>query len=198
MKPPPEDLAPPARLALAYAPKRVRAAWELVLRFDTRFAGIVGASSEPIIGQMKLAWWRDAIGAAPSMRPKGEPLLSELSEIGNPELDRSAADLVDAWEPLVATEEWTSHMVQRFSQDRGAAVFGAYAKLCAMPDFPEPLAQQWAVGDLRLRFGIRVPEDVGKNPVLSNVRTFRPLNILAASVRDISGPRLIWHALTGR
>ncbi len=198
MKPPPEDLAPPARLALAYAPKRVRAAWELVLRFDTRFARIVGASSEPLIGQMKLAWWRDAIGAAPPIRPKGEPLLSELSEVGDPELDRVVAALVDAWEGLVVAEEWTSPMVQRFSEDRGAAVFGAYSKLCAMHDFPERLAQQWAVGDLRLRFGNRVPEDASKNAVLSNLRTLRPLNILAMSVRDISGPRLIWHALTGR
>ena len=29
-------------------------------------------------------------------------------------------------------------------------------------------------------------------------RLLRPLTILALSVRDISGPKLLWHALTGR
>jgi 15-cis-phytoene synthase len=198
MKKPLEELAPPVRLALAYTPKQVRAAWELVLRFDSRFAGIIGATSEPLIGQMKLAWWRDALGTAAPMRPKGEPLLSELSEVADPQLDRAAADLVEAWEALVVTEEWTSQMVQRFAEERGTAVFGAYARLCAMPDFPGPLAQQWAAGDLRLRFGIGVPQLVSRHVDVPNERIFRPLNILAMSVRDISGPRLIWHALTGR
>jgi hypothetical protein len=34
-------------------------------------------------------------------------------------------------------------------------------------------------------------------PVLPKRRKLRPLSILAMSVRNVSGPRLIGHALTG-
>ena len=193
-----EELQPPARLALAYAPGQVRASWELTLRFDARFAAIVGATSESLIGQIKLAWWRDAIRAAPSVRPKGEPLLAELSERNDPVLDTMAASLVDAWEILIAAEEWMAPSVERFAEGRGAAVFSAYIRLCGSDDFPVLLAKQWALDDLKLRFGSRVPAIAHEiaNPPLH--RTHRPLSILAMSVRDVSGPRLIWNALTGR
>ena len=193
-----EDLLPPARLALAYAPKHARAAWELVLRFDIRLAGIVGTTSEPLIGQMKLAWWRDALGTKPSLRPKGEPLLAELSKIGVHELDRAVESLVNAWEPLVVADEWDLPLIQRFARERGSAVFGAFAELCALDDFPMQQARQWALDDLRLRFGDRVPEVLRTSVISSSRRSLTPLNILAMSVRDISGSRLIWHALTGR
>lgn len=193
-----EELPPPVRLALAYAPKQVRAGWELLLRFDSRFAGIVGATSEPLIGQMKLAWWRDAIGTAPSMRPKGEPLLAQLSEIGDPVLEQAVGALVDAWEGLVVSDEWHAAAIEQFSNRRGAAVFGAYSTLCALPYFPELLARQWAIDDLQLRFGGKVPQNLAKDAVVPNNRFLRPLTILAMSVRQNSGPRLVWHALTGR
>ncbi len=193
-----DDLAPPVQLALAYAPKQVRAAWELVLQFDTRFAGVVGATSEPLIGQMKLAWWRDAIGTASATRPRGEPLLSVLSDLDDGVLKTAVASLVDAWETLIVTENWTTPVVKRFASERGLAIFGAYAALCGLPDFPEAVAQQWAADDLRLRFGSRVPQDIIASVALPKDRASRPLTILAMSVRNVSGTRLVWHALTGR
>lgn len=197
MEQPPEDLTPPVRLALAYAPKHVRAAWALLLRFDIRLSEIVGATSEPLIGQMKLAWWRDAIGAAPSARPKGEPLLAALSELGDAALDCAAAALVDAWETLVVSDEWTMQVIEDFAQGRGSAVFGLFTQLAGLPEFPAATAKQWAADDLRLHFGDRVPESITTKERLPRDRVFRPLTIVTMSVRNVSGPRLIWHALTG-
>lgn len=192
-----EDLMPPTRLALAYAPKHLKNAWELLLRFDIRMKNIVGATTEPLIGQMKLAWWRDAIAADPSARPKGEPLLSSMSQLGNPALDRAAAALVDAWETLIVSDCWTMPIIDRFAQDRGSIVFGFFGQLACPPAFPDSLAQQWAAADLRLQFGDRVPKAIPTPGPFPRDRALRPLTIMAMSVHETSGPRLIWHALTG-
>ena len=65
------ELLPPVRLAIAYAPLTVRSAFSLLLRFDARFASVVAKASEPMIAQMKLAWWRDSLLRGPETRPKG-------------------------------------------------------------------------------------------------------------------------------
>ncbi len=192
------DLSPPVRLAIAYAPKRFRTAFSVLLRFDARFAEIVANTSEPLIGQIKLAWWRDAMAAGTHLRPKGEPMLSALFGFDQPILTGAAVALVDAWEILVAEQHWSASAVQDFAQKRGRALLGAYSQLCDRADLPADIMVQWAIEDLRGRFGNRVPEFAKQDEVLPNARSVRTLTILALSVRQVSGPRLIWHALTGR
>ena len=54
-------LTPLHRLALAYAPAASRGAWLGFLALDMRLAAIVRAAREPMIGQIKLAWWRERL-----------------------------------------------------------------------------------------------------------------------------------------
>jgi 15-cis-phytoene synthase len=193
-----DDLSPPVRLAIAYAPQRAKAAFALLLRFDARFAGIIANASEPLIAQMKIAWWRDAIMASVGARPKGEPLLSSLFELDDPAINQAIVRLADAWESLVGEDQWPAATVDSFAQMRGQAVFQAYATLSGQLELPAELAARWAADDLRQRFGDTVKEIARANVSLPKDRIFRPMTILAMSVRGVSGPRLIWHALTGR
>lgn len=193
-----DDLPPPARLAIAYAPQRARAALALLLRFDARFAGIIANTSEPLITQMKIAWWRDAMIASVAARPKGEPLLSILFELNDPAVSQAATQLADAWELLVGEDQWSAATLENFARMRGRAVFNSYATLCGQLKLPSGLGEQWAANDLQQRFGDRGQEFLLQNLPLPKDRVFRPLTILVMSVRDVSGPRLIWHALTGR
>lgn len=193
-----DDLTPPARLAIVYAPKRIRSAFSLLLRFDARLAAIVGNAKEPLIGQMKLAWWRDALSADEPNRPKGEPYLSSLFALNDPILTSAAISLVDAWEYLVVEENWLEPNIDKFGSVRGTAVFSSYARMAALTEYPESLARKWAMDDLRLRFGERVAVSQFSRPALPRKRIFRPLTILAMSVTGVSGLRLVWHALTGR
>lgn len=183
------DLTPPQRLALAYAKGDQRDILSFMLRLDARLCNIVGRASEVMIAQMKLAWWRDALSCEPARRPKGEPLLLDFERVSD-KIAVAAEQLVSAWELLLVEADWSPEVVAQFALMRGEAVF--------LTDFPRDLGSEWAASDLRLRF----PEK-GLGPVSSKVelprnRVARPLSILAMSVRDISGPRLIWHALTGR
>lgn len=193
-----DELTPPERLALAYAQRAMKDSLALLLRLDSRFATIVGSASEPLFGQLKLAWWRDAMLAAPADRPKGEPLLAKLSELDDLTLVEAAVTLINAWETLVVDQDWMAITVRTFADARGTAVFGSYAKLAGETDFPAEVGQEWAANDLRVRFNGRVGQSPGSYVALPTRRVVRPLTILTMSVRQISGPRLIWHALTGR
>lgn len=193
------ELPPPARLAVAYAPRAVRGALSLLLRFDARFASVVGKATEPMIGQMKLAWWRDALLREPGERPKGEPLLGELGEFGSQIPASAVEQLLSAWDILLTADQWSSETINEFSDLRGSAIFKTYADMVAAPCDVSSLGAAWAADDLRMQFGGRVPQLLPRpTPPIPSARSLRPLAILAMSVRSVSGPRLIWHALTGR
>ena len=107
--------------------------------------------------------------------------------------------LISAWEILLTEDRWSLEALNEFAELRGVAVFNTYADMVGARHDVRNLGSGWAVDDLRMQFGNRVPD-----PLLRSVssdlkaRALRPLTILAMSVRGVSGPRLIWHALTGR
>jgi len=85
-----------SRIALASAGSR-RDIWLAAFALDGRIGRMVLGASEPMLGQMRLAWWRDQLGAAASARPQGDLLLDLIGRTwaGN-ELPLLA--LVDGWE----------------------------------------------------------------------------------------------------
>lgn len=178
-------LSPPQRLAIVYAPKALQPLLSLLLEFDARFADIVARSTEPLIGQMKLAWWRDAIAARAGARPKGEPLMAQLDAVSGMELAPALSQLVDAWELLLIGDD-----IEGFAKIRGQAVFTTYAKWTDSTVDVAKLGATWAAASIGACAIKAQPIPVDRN--------LRPLTILALSVRDVSGPRLLWHALTGR
>ena len=195
-------LVPPTQLAIAYADKRFRKNLGTLLAFDDRIAGVVGRGSEPIFAQMKIAWWQEALAKPAHLRPKGEPLFAELQQLENAALAEGmiAAMLLvlDAWGILAAHEEWSHDQVKAFAETRSNAVFETYAGWVATCSPNAEQGQRWAVDDLSARFGKQFG-DANSAPPHRMHRRLRPLSILAHSVRpDISGARLIWHALTGR
>ncbi len=193
------DLAPPVRLAIAYARPDLRGAFSLLLRFDDRIAGIVGRSTEPMIAQMKIAWWYDAIAKAEDDRPKGEPLLIEVNEIGGYEVVGAMQSLLDAWGLLLAEDQWSAKTLDAFAQGRADGIFRTYARWVGDDTAVAELGKQWAIEDLRLRFGNRVDAGSAHAPQrLPMTRRLRPLTILALAVTSPTGFRMMWHALTGR
>lgn len=192
------DLLPPARLALAYAPPELRSNFALLLCFDTRIANVICKGSETLITQMKLAWWREAIAKPPAARPQGEPLLARLTQLADARIDQAFQALLVAWEEILLDDAWRAQTLESFAKARGNAVFSTYAAWVGFQQEIESLGTSWAIGDLQLRTGriaSALPQLItGSVP---RDRRIRPLTILTLSVREISGPRLLWHALTG-
>lgn len=192
------DLLPPSRLAIVYARGDLRDAFALLLLLDERLAGVVSRSTEPLIAQMKLAWWRESLLAAPEKRPKGEPIFEQLREIGLSDPVPALQKLVDAWGMLLAEDEWTAPIVHEFAAARSDAVFGSYAEWAGFTGDILTIGRQWVVNDMVQRFGDRVPDTATfANPEAAR-SVPRALSILALSAKQPTGARMLWHALTGR
>ncbi len=85
-------------------PQSRRAAMAALWGLAARLTKLLIDAREPLIGQIKLAWWRDMaamLASDPGALPKGEPLLAELRATwaGQAGLDA----LVDAAEAMLLT-----------------------------------------------------------------------------------------------
>lgn len=144
----PQDLPLAQRLALSYAPAAIRKQVLALLVFDNRLAAILQQGGEPVIAQIKLAWWRDRLGENPESWPAGEPLLHALRDWpGGPGL---LIPLVDGWEGLLAAE-LSAGEIEEFAQGRAAAWL-ALAPPHAMTE-AGAAARGWALADLALNLG---------------------------------------------
>ncbi len=186
-------LSPPQRLAVVYAPRDVREAFSVLLAFDAKMRDIVATTSETLIGQLKLAWWRDAAMADQVRRPRGELLFTRIGALGANAIQAELLLLLDAWEILLV-DGGTDTALNRFARDRSAGIFGGYQRLVGCDADLDELGTAWAISDLT---GNRC-EQKFESISFPRYRLLRPLTILAHSVNGASGPRLIWHALTGR
>lgn len=191
------ELKPPENLAVFYAPKRLQSQFRLILAFDNRLAHVVLKSREPMIAQLKLAWWNDVIGRPRESRPSGEIMLSALGEPVNSVCEAPMLLLIEAWEVLAATADWTDACLANFAALRSAAIFGQYAEWVEAADDANAIGKIWALADLSERTGKQwtIPQRVSVS--MPRGSALRPLTILALSHSSVSGPRLIWHALTG-
>lgn len=77
--------------------------WEGFLLLDRRLADAARAGRDPLMIQLRLAWWRDRFDQPCADWPQGEPLLTLLKAW---EPERAALrGLVDGWEARVVGED---------------------------------------------------------------------------------------------
>lgn len=127
-----QSLPLPARLALAYAPARARAPTLAVLALDARLAGVVRGGREPLLAQVRLAWWREQLAQGAGKRAAGEPLLALIGQEWG-EVAPDLIGLVEGWEQMLASETVGSEQVSRLAEARGKA----WAGLAALLDCPD-------------------------------------------------------------
>lgn len=139
------DLPPPQRLALAYAPARVRPATEALLALDSRLAAILRARREPIAAQLRLAWWREMLARSAEEWPRGEPVLDSLRGWRDPS---GLAALADGWEALLA-EALTAEAIGEFADGRARAFACLACELGVdLVGEVQDAARIWALADL--------------------------------------------------
>lgn len=118
-----DPLSLEAELALAWCRREVREPLETALQLDRRLARIVARTTEPMLGQMRLAWWRDALGKPVDERPRGDAV---LDAIGRHWRGREAflVPMVDGWEVLVTAQSLGIAEAAAFGEGRGAFFAG--------------------------------------------------------------------------
>jgi len=153
------ELDPDRKLALAYVPAAARSAVEALWRLDAAFAGILATGSQPLISQMRLAWWREALERLDRAPPPAEPVLQALAAHVLPKVSGvELAAMEEGWLMLLADEALTPDELARYAALRGGLLFDYSARLLAGPLFPVKAAGElWAMADLS-RHSRRVDE----------------------------------------
>lgn len=182
----------PQRLALSYAPARVRGPTAALFALDARLAQAVRHQREPAVAQLRLAWWRDLFAQVPEMRPSGEPLVAHLAIWR--QQDAALAALVDGWEHLISDQNLSIEAIRAFAQGRVEA-FRGLERLVGTESGPDAVAvaaRRWALGDLAAGLTSLIERDMvikearslGSRPV-SLPRELRPLAVLDGLARRV-------------
>lgn len=140
------DAMPPLqRLALAYAPEPSRSHLLAFFSLDARLAGIVRSSREPMLAQLRLAWWREQLGTEQSRADLKDPLLAALQAWPAP-LETLAA-LADGWEAMTGPAPLPANAFGQLAACRAAAM-AVLAGTEAESEAALRMGHNWALADI--------------------------------------------------
>ena len=72
--------SPDIELALLHMPSRLRDAFAALFAIDEAMGDVVARSTDPALGRIKLAWWREQLEALDRAPPPAEPRLAAAAE----------------------------------------------------------------------------------------------------------------------
>jgi 15-cis-phytoene synthase len=168
---PTDDLDPRHRIALAYAPMSARGAWLALLQFESKLADVARPGRDPMMVQLRLAWWRDRLAEAQERWPVSEPVLALLKAWEGKH--QNLLPLVDGWEARIVGEDDGRELAEG-----RVAAYSALADLVGVTSLD---AVQAAVR--------HIDNPNSSAPLPSRIpRAMRPLAILRAfALRDANG-----------
>ncbi len=209
------DLDPDRTLALAYVAARRRPAVAALWRLDASLAAILGTGTQPMVSQLRLAWWREALERLDAAPPPAEPVLQALAAHVLPLVSGAElAAMEEGWLLLLSDGALGEDELARYAALRGGLLFRYSARLLGEPAFPvEPAGEAWALADLARHSRrtdeskLYLPESKMKWP-----KKLRPLGMLAMLARRDLEParikrerqgsparmlRMVWHRISG-
>lgn len=208
---------PERALALTYAPAGgPRDALAALLTLDETLGDVVRTTTQPAIGQIRLAWWRDSLKRLDTAPPPAMPVLEAAATALLPlgVTGAALAAMVDGWDVLIEEETLDAEALARFAELRGGTLFALATRVLGGEGVrAERLGAGWALVDLA-----RYSDDAalaGRAMALGRERlddtlreVAKPLGMLALAARldaaavPHGGPkraaRLAWFGLSGR
>lgn len=129
-------IAPADRsLVRLYWPVALRPAFDALLGIDDAMAEVVRTSSEPALGAIRLAWWREALDQLDTDPPPAEPRLRAVADELVPRGVSGAAlaGLEDGWLALLEEFPWDDRVLEAVAE-RGRRLFALGATLLGTGD----------------------------------------------------------------
>jgi phytoene synthase len=192
---------------------------------DDSLARILRTTREPMVGQMRLTWWHEALTRLDNAPAPAEPVLQALARdmIPNGVSGGRLASMIDGWEELLEAE-LDEEAIVRHATRRGGTLFEiAGALLGATASDPLATAGEgWALADLSRHLSDRATAEWALARAAAPLelatrarwsRQARPLGALAHLARmnlsvafdqpvPVGAPRrvarMLLHRLTGR
>jgi len=169
-----------------YWPVELRPAFDALFAIDDVMAEVVASSTQPALGAIRLAWWREALERLDSSAPPPEPrLTAAAAELLRRGITGAAlAGLEDGYAAL--TEEQPD--LDRLGAG-GKALFAIGAKLLGSDDAKLPFAGRLHAFARAARRGLAtLPDDVALGALAGHrfPRALRPLTAFARlAARDV-------------
>lgn len=174
-------LPPAERFALSYAPRLLRPRYEVLLALDGALARLTAGAREPVLAQVKLAWWRDRIagGGGVGEHPVMAAVATDWSLASAPLIA-----LIDAWEEVAVDDRDRIAVAEVLAASRADA-FAAAAELPAAT--AASAAQAWSFVTLAARADaphtvdalLAAGRSAHTSPMPSSLRTLAILDGLA-------------------
>lgn len=136
-------------VALDSQPSRVRPAFAALWDIDLAMADVVAASSQPTLGAIKLAWWREALERLDFGEVPQEPRLRAVADqlIRRGITGSEISGLEDGWLPLLETPPWGQSAADGLRR-RGRLLFRIGARLLDCdPADAEAAGALWSLVD---------------------------------------------------
>lgn len=161
-------------LALAGLGKGLRPAYRALFAFDAELRWIALSLREPMLTQVRLAWWRDSLTSLADV--SGHPVLEALAQDwpAEPEL---LTGLVDGWEQFAIAEEGFADACRALAAHRAAALLACAA---VSDTQTASLAEQAALCWTLVTLADHAPGDEEREAMLQSARSIRLLRLPAA------------------
>ena len=204
-------------LAIAVAPPDRRPALTALFALDARLGSILQSTREPMVGQLRLTWWRDALERLDHAPPPAEPVLADVARLILPfgVSGAALAEMTTGWEALLTAPDLAEpDAMEAFARLRGGGLFAAAATILGT-QVPAVAGEGWALADLAGK--LTVVDAANQAAWLARdrlaaaftyrfARRARPLGVLALLAGfDLRGARpvsdaisLVGFRLTGR
>ena len=126
-----EAIGADRELALIHMPAEVREAFGALFGVDVAMGDVVAQASDPTLGRIKLAWWREQLEALDANPPPAEPRLRAVADelIAKGMTGEALAELEPGWSTLLDDEADAGLIAAR-----GAALFGIGGRLLGSSD----------------------------------------------------------------
>lgn len=193
-------------LVRLYWPVALRSAFDALFALDDVMADVVASSTQPALGAIRLAWWREALERLDANAPPAEPRLQAVAKELLPRgvTRTSLAGIPGGWAPLLDEQPDSKLVAGRGVSlfNAGACLLGAHARTL------DDAGALFALADARRRGPWHFDAPV---PTMHFAQQLRPLTAFSAlAARDLRqgwiepeatpgrALALIRHRLTGR
>jgi len=130
-------------------PASIRPAFATLWNLDLALAGVVSTSTDPRLGAIRLAWWRDRLEELDTEGPiAGEPRLSAINRHLMPFANGAKLSMIAAsWMPLLDPFPWGRNVADGL-RERGELLFQVGAQILQSDARQaEPAGALWSLAD---------------------------------------------------